>query len=57
LKVNDENSRIRIHKSEAWIRGSGFGGSTPIQYVMDPEHWYGHLRNRNTIGKLVLPVR
>ncbi len=26
LKSNDENSRIRIHKSEAWIRGSG---STP----------------------------
>jgi hypothetical protein len=26
LKVNDENSRIRIHLSEAWIRGSG---STP----------------------------
>jgi hypothetical protein len=30
LKVNDENSRIRIHLSEAWIRGSGSGsGSTP----------------------------
>jgi hypothetical protein len=30
MKVNEENSRIRIHKSEAWIRGSGFGsGSTP----------------------------
>ncbi len=28
LKVNDENSRIRIHQSEAWIRGSG-AGSTP----------------------------
>jgi hypothetical protein len=30
LKVNDENSRIRfrIHKSEAWIRGSR-SGSTP----------------------------
>jgi hypothetical protein len=26
LKGNDENSRIRIHLSEAWIRGSG---STP----------------------------
>jgi hypothetical protein len=24
LKVNYENSRIRIHKSEAWIPGSGF---------------------------------
>jgi hypothetical protein len=23
LNVNYENSRIRIHKSEAWIRGSG----------------------------------
>jgi hypothetical protein len=23
LKVIDENSRIRIHLSEAWIRGSG----------------------------------
>jgi len=34
FKVNDENSRIqiriRIHWSEAWIRGSSFGsGSTP----------------------------
>jgi hypothetical protein len=28
LKVNDENSRIRIHQSETWIRGSG-SGSTP----------------------------
>jgi hypothetical protein len=28
LKVNDENSRIRIQYSEAWIRGSG-SGSTP----------------------------
>ncbi len=28
LKVNDENSRIRIHQSEAWNRGSG-SGSTP----------------------------
>ncbi len=28
LKVNDENSRIRIHSSEAWICGSG-SGSTP----------------------------
>jgi hypothetical protein len=28
LKVIDENSRIRIHLSEAWIRGSG-SGSTP----------------------------
>jgi hypothetical protein len=28
LKVNDENRRIRIHKAEAWIRGSG-SGSTP----------------------------
>jgi hypothetical protein len=28
LKVKDENSRIRIHYSEAWIRGSG-PGSTP----------------------------
>ncbi len=29
-KVNDENSRIRIHKSEEWIRGSRSGsGSTP----------------------------
>jgi hypothetical protein len=25
MKVNDENSRIRIHLSEAWIRGSGTG--------------------------------
>jgi hypothetical protein len=25
LKVNDENSRIRIHLSAAWIRGSGSG--------------------------------
>jgi hypothetical protein len=35
LKVNDENSRIRIqiriHYSEAWIRGSG-SGSTPKCY-------------------------
>jgi hypothetical protein len=30
LKVNDENKRIRIHQSEAWIRGSASGsGSTP----------------------------
>ncbi len=28
LKVKDESSRIRIHYSEAWIRGSG-SGSTP----------------------------
>ncbi len=30
LKVNDENSRIRIHLSETWIHGSGSGsGSIP----------------------------
>ncbi len=30
MKVNDENSRNRIHKSEAWIRGSrSRSGSTP----------------------------
>jgi hypothetical protein len=30
LKVNDENRRIRIHWSEAWIRGSASGSrSTP----------------------------
>ncbi len=27
LKVNDENSRIRIHYSEAWIRGSRSGSA------------------------------
>jgi hypothetical protein len=27
LKVSDENSRIRIHYSEAWIRGSGCGST------------------------------
>jgi hypothetical protein len=36
LKVNDESSRIWIHYSEAWIRGSG-----SHQNVMDPEHWLG----------------
>jgi hypothetical protein len=25
LKVYDENSKIRIHSSDAWIRGSGSG--------------------------------
>jgi hypothetical protein len=34
LKVNVENRRIRIHQSEAWIRGYG---STPN--VMIPQHW------------------
>ncbi len=30
LKVTDENSRIRIHKSEVWIRVSGSAsGSVP----------------------------
>ncbi len=31
LKVPDENSRIRIHKSEVWIRGSA-SGSVPKFY-------------------------
>jgi hypothetical protein len=35
LKVNDKNGRIRIHFSEAWIRGSGstpkcHGSATPV---------------------------
>jgi hypothetical protein len=40
LKVNDEKSRIRIriHLSEAWIRGSGSADPDPLQNVMDPEH-------------------
>jgi hypothetical protein len=36
LKVNDENTRIRIriHESKAWIRGSSSGsGSTPKYHV------------------------
>ncbi len=60
LKVNDENTRIRIriwiriHQSDAWIRGSG-SGSTPKQHgsatlvssvIEHTEHtmqlkWYG----------------
>ncbi len=35
LKDNDEKSRIRIHKSEARIRGQG-----PYQNVTDPQHWW-----------------
>ncbi len=34
-KVNDKNSRIRIHYSEAWIRGSG--SEFTLKNVMDPE--------------------
>ncbi len=38
LKVNDENSRIRIHQSEAWIRGSGstpkFHGSGTLRSIV-----------------------
>ncbi len=37
MKVNDENSRIRIHLSEAWICGSGsipkcHGSATLVKY-------------------------
>jgi hypothetical protein len=41
LKVNDENSsiriRIRIHQSEAWIRGLDLDPD-PHQNVMEPQH-------------------
>jgi hypothetical protein len=37
LKVSDENSRIRIHLSEAWIRG--FGSVSRYQNITDPQHW------------------
>ncbi len=43
LKVNDENSRIRIHCSEAWIRRSGsvpnFHDSATLLRIMELENY------------------
>jgi hypothetical protein len=59
LKVKNENSRIRIYWSEAWIRGSGsipkYHGSTTLFYIF--HELYCHLLNGvdvATVGKTPL---
>jgi len=45
----NENGRIQIHWSEAWIRGSD-----PPQNVMDPQYWLRVCKSENYCLQLTL---
>jgi hypothetical protein len=57
LKVNDENSRILIHYSEAWNRGSRSGSTPKCHGSGTLVHIYSHFGKSRYNMKIILRLR